>query len=549
MATMTGGQALVQTLKAEGVDTIFGLPGIQLDWAFDALHAEREAIRIVHTRHEQAAGYMADGYARTTGRPGVYLVVPGPGVLNTTAALATAYACNAPVLCLTGQINSDLIGIGRGVLHEIEDQVGLLRHVTKWAARALAPAQIPGLVHEAFRQMKSGRPRPVALEIPPDVLQAIADVEIGQAARGIRVAGDSERLERAAVALGRAERPLILSGGGVLAAGAWEDLRALAEALEAPVVLSDNGRGALSERHHLAQNQLSLADLLPPADVILAIGTRMLDISRLPIRLGTGQTLIRIDADATQLGRGTLPTIGINADAGLALTELIDRVGRHNRRRPSRRAELEAIKAALRAEFDRADPQAGFSRALRSALPDDAIVVSESTQVGYFATVGLPIYEPRTYLTSGYQGTLGYGFPTALGAQVGNPDRRVVSLNGDGGFMFNVQELATAAQHAIPLITIVFDDGAFGNVRRIQEHSFGGRTIASDLRNPPFARVAEMFGVAGVRAETADGLAGALREALGHRGPTLIEVPVGPMPMFLREIRERLAARLTAATR
>ena len=549
MATMTGGQALVQTLKAEGVDTIFGLPGIQLDWAFDALHAEREAIRVVHTRHEQAAGYMADGFARTTGRPGVFLVVPGPGVLNTTASLATAYACNAPVLCLTGQINADLIGIGRGVLHEIDDQVGLLRHVTKWAARALAPAQIPDLVHEAFRQMRSGRPRPVALEIPPDVLQATADVEIGPPADGIRVAGDPERLERAAAALGRAERPLILSGGGVLAAGAWEGLRTLAEALEAPVVLSDNGRGALSERHYLAQNQLSLADLLPSADVILAIGTRLLDISRLPIRLGTGQTLIRVDADATQLGRGTLPTIGITGDADLALTELTNRVGRHNRRRPSRRGELEAIKATLRAELDRSDPQAGYGRALRSALPDDAIIVSESTQVGYFATVGLPIYEPRTYLTSGYQGTLGYGFPTALGAQVGNPGRRVVSLNGDGGFMFNVQELATAAQHYIPLITIVFDDGAFGNVRRIQEHSFGGRTIASDLRNPPFARLAELFGVAGVRAENADGLLGALREALAHRGPTLIEVPVGPMPMFLREIRERLAARLTAATR
>ncbi|HEY3081940.1 MAG TPA: thiamine pyrophosphate-dependent enzyme [Chloroflexota bacterium] len=549
MPTLTGGQALVESLKREGVGTIFGLPGIQLDWAFDALYAARDQIRVVHPRHEQAAGYMADGFARTTGQPGVFLVVPGPGVLNATAALATAYACSSPVLCITGQISSDLIGIGRGVLHEIDDQLGMLRHVTKWAARASTPGEVPIVVHEAFRQLRSGRPRPVEIEIPPDVLQMSGEVRLGQPLPPERLAGDPEKLERAATLLGRASSPLILSGGGVLAAGAWEELRALAEALEAPVVMSDNGRGALPQSHDLAQIQFTLPDLLPRADVVLAVGTKMVDFARQPIRLATGQQLVRIDADPTQLNRNTLADVPIAADAKLALGELADRVGRYSRARTPRRAELAALKRALADELNGAEPQASFGRTLRAQLPDDAIVVSEMTQLGYWCNFGYPVEQPRSYLTSGYQGTLGAGFPIALGAQVANPDRRVVSINGDGGFMFNVQELATAVQHDIPLTVVVFDDGAFGNVRRIQEQSFAGHTIASELRNPSFARLAEVFGMRGIRAEGPSGLAAGLKQALDGSGPTLIEVPVGPMPMFLRRIRERLAEKLAAGAR
>jgi acetolactate synthase-1/2/3 large subunit len=547
MAKMTGGQALVQSLKTEGVRTVFGLPGIQLDWAFDALHGEQTTIRVVHPRHEQCAGYMADGFSRTTGEIGTFLVVPGPGVLNASAALSTAFACNSRVLCLTGQINSDLIGIGRGVLHEVDDQLGILRHLTKWAARPMTPTEIPGVVHEAFRQLRSGRPRPVAIEVPPDVLQATGDVRLGEPLPPNVASGDPDLLERAARVLGKAERPLILSGGGVLAAGAWEELRQVAELLEAPVMMTGNGRGALDQRHYLAQSQFTLPDLLPSSDAVLAVGTRMMQFTNQPVTVPAGCTLIRIDADGSQLNRGTAAAIGIAADAKPALAELAERIGTHNRARESRQPELEALKRGIEEDLNSAEPQASFGRALRAELPEDAIYVSESTQVGYWATYGLPIYQPRTYLTSGYQGTLGYGFPTALGAQVGNPDRRVVSINGDGGFQFGLQDLATAVQHNIPLITVVFDDSAFGNVRRIQEHQFEGRTIASDLRNPSFAKLAEVYGMQGIRADGAKGLASALREAVAHNGPTLIEVPVGPMPMFLRQIRERLTKRLAAA--
>ncbi len=548
MPEMTGGQALARTLKQEGIRTVFGLPGVQLDWAFDALYEERGAIQVVHTRHEQAAAYMADGYARTTGQIGTYLVVPGPGVLNTMAALATAYACSSPVLCLTGQIQSDLIDLGRGLLHEVPDQLGILRHVTKWAGRAATPGEIPGIVHEACRQLRSGRPRPVAIEIPPDVLQRRADVDIGQPLPHERTAGDPEALEKAAEALGRAERPIILAGGGVLAAGAWDELRQVAEMLEAPVLMSGNGRGALSDRHPLASNVYALPALMPTADAVLAVGTRMVLGGANLIQVGA-RPLVRIDADAAQFHRSVAPTIGVAGDARLALAELANRLGRHNRQRASRRAEMDEVRRALDEQLGAVEPQASFGRALRDELPDDAIVIGESTQVGYWARFGFPVYAPRSYVGSGYQGTLGNGFPTGLGAQVGNPSRRVVSLNGDGGFMFNVQELATAAQHRIPLTTVVFDDGAFGNVRRIQENQFGGRTIASELRNPGFAKLAELHGMLGIKAEGPDAFRAALRDALASESPSLIEVPVGVMPMFLRQmqtIAQRMAERVPA---
>jgi acetolactate synthase-1/2/3 large subunit len=232
----------------------------------------------------------------------------------------------------------------------------------------------------------------------------------------------------------------------------------------------------------------------------------------------------------------------------MALIELLARLPRHNRAaRPSRRGDLAALHAAIEAEMEAVEPQASIGRALRREIPDDAIVVSEMTQFGYWADLAFPTGGPRDYITSGYQGTLGAGFATALGAQVANPGRRVVSINGDGGFMFNVQELATAAQHGIPLTAIVFDDGAFGNVRRIQERTFGGRMIASELRNPDLARLADSFGVTGIRAEGAEAVGDALRVAMRGSTPVLIQVPVGAMPPFRMQIRERLTRRLADA--
>jgi acetolactate synthase-1/2/3 large subunit len=528
---LTGGQALVASLIANGVDTMFALPGVQLDGAFDALYAERDAIRVIHPRHEQAAAYMADGYARTSGNVGVCMVVPGPGLLNATAALSTAYACNSPVLCVTGQIQSDLIEFGRGLLHEIPNQLGMIRSVTKQAERATTPPEIPGLVQRAFSAVRRGRQRPVEIEIPPDTLFATADVELlPPAGLPERSAGDPEALEQAAGLLASARRPLIWSGGGVLRSGAWDELRRLATSLQAPVVMTANGKGALSDRDPLAQNIVGGIDLLREADVIFAVGTRFVDPATAKWGVGPHQTLIQMDIDPEEIARNSPVHVGIECDAKAGLAALADLVERDGRERPSRAAELEELKRGVAARARAVGPQAEYALAIREALPDDGIFVSEMTQVGYWANFAFPVYEPRTYVTPGYQGTLGYGYPTALGAKVAYPDRPVVSINGDGGFGFCLNELATMALHNIAAIAIVFTDDAFGNVRRIQQEQFGGRTIASDLLNPDFLKLAEAFGVAGRHADTPQKLRTAVEESVRADEPTMIAVPIGQVP-------------------
>jgi acetolactate synthase-1/2/3 large subunit len=528
---LTGGQALVASLIANGVDTIFALPGVQLDGAFDALYEKRSAIRVIHPRHEQAAAYMADGYARTTGRVGACMVVPGPGLLNATAALSTAYACNSPVLCVTGQIQSDLIEFGRGLLHEIPNQLGMIRSVTKHAERATMPPEIPGLVQRAFHQVRRGRQRPVEIEIPPDTLFATVDVELLPAADlPERFAGDPEALEEAARLLGNARRPLIWSGGGVLRSAGWGELRRLAALLQAPVVMTANGKGALSDRDPLAQNILGGMELLPEADVIFAVGTRFVDPATAKWGINRNQTIIQMDIDPGEIARNAPVRLGIEADAKAGLAALADLVERDGRSRPSRSAELEELKRGVAARARAVGPQAEYALAIRQALSDDGIFVSEMTQVGYWSNFAFPVYEPCTYITPGYQGTLGYGFPTSLGAKVAHPDRPVVSINGDGGFGFCLNELATMALHGIAAVAIVFTDDAFGNVRRIQQEQFGGRTIASDLLNPDFLKLAEAFGVVGRHADTPEKLRVAVEESVRADEPTLIAVPIGQVP-------------------
>ncbi len=529
--TMTGGQALVAALIGEGIDTIFALPGVQLDGAFDALYDEQARVRVVHTRHEQATAYMADGYARSTGRIGTCLVVPGPGLLNAAAGLSTAYACNSPVLCVTGQIQSDMIEFGRGLLHEIPNQLQMIRSVTKHAARAMTPSEVPGLVREAITQLWQGRVRPVEIEVPPDTLLTPAEVELlGPAPARQRPAGDPELIERAAKLLGLAEKPLIFAGGGVLGSEAWDELLVLAEMLQAPVVLSSNGKGAISDRHYLAQSSVGGMELTQDADVILAVGTRFVDPATSRWKIKPGRTVIQLDIDPEEVGRNYDVTVGIVADAQAGLAALAERVGAHSGARPSREAELTEFKEGVAARINAIQPQTDLAMAIRQALPDEGIVVSEMTQIGYWSNLGYPVYRPRTFITPGYQGTLGYGFPTALGVKVGNPGTPVVSVNGDGGFGFALNELSTMVKHGINAVVVVFNDSAFGNVRRIQQDQYGGRLIASDLLNPDLLKLADAFGVVGRRAEGAAALRIAIEESIKADEPTLIEVPVEVMP-------------------
>ena len=530
MTTMTGGQALVAALERQGLEVIFGLPGVQLDWLFDALYEARERIAVIHTRNEQPTSYMADGFARSTGKIAACLVVPGPGVMNALAGLSTAYANNSQVLCIAGQIQSNLIDKGHGLLHEVPYQLEMMRSATKWAGRAASVQEIPALVDEAFLQLRTGRPRPVEIEIPPDVLQASAEVTLRQPAATGRPAGDPDLIEKAAKALGQAKQPIIFSGGGVLQAAAWEPLRELAEMLQAPVLMSSEGKGAVSDRSYLAQSAVAGPDLLPQSDVVLVVGTRFLQPSSAKWGPKPEQTVIQIDVDPTEIGRNYPPTIGIEADAKLALQALVERVGKHNRKRESREQELAALKERVNDRLFEVQPQASYAMAIRETIADDDIVLAGMTQVGYWSYAGFPVYEPRSFITAGFQGTLGFEFPTALGAQYGNPDRRVIAMSGDGGFLYNVGELATAVKHNIKAITVVFNDQAYGNVRRTQRQSFGGRVIASELHNPDFVKLADSFGLLGLRAQGPEGLRQSLKQALDHDGPVLIEVPVGEMP-------------------
>ncbi len=541
MARMTGGQAMVRSLIAHGVDTVFGIPGVQMDHFFNALYDERNSIRVIHTRHEQGAAYMAYGYAAATGRVGTVAVVPGPGLLNATAALSTAYANNAPVLCVSGQIPSQLIGRGVGVLHEIPDQLSLIRGLTKWAARADHPREAPDLIREAFRQLSTGRIRPVEIEMALDVLELEAEVEIGEPASPPPPAQpDPDLIEKAAALLGGAARPLIFAGGGAVDAG--PELLALAEALQAPVIASRNALGVIDDRHYLSQNLVTGHRLWADADVVLGVGTRL--NPQIPTWGVDGELkFIRIDIDPVEITRVHRPAVGIASDARCGLAALNDRLGRHNSARASREGELTGMKAAIRAEFhETLGPQMAFLDAIRAELPDDGIFVEELTQVGYVSRLAFPVYHPRGFIGTGYQGTLGFGFATALGVKIARPDVPVVAISGDGGFMYNVQELSTAVQQGIGLVTVIFRDNAFGNVRRMQVEDHGGKVLATDLHNPDFVKLAELFGAQGLRANDAEELRAALRRGFETAGPTIIEVPVGEMPspwdyLFLKRAR------------
>ena len=527
MTRMTGGEALMASLHREGVRVIFGLPGVQLYGAMAALRSQPE-IRFIATRHEQATTYMADGYARAGGGFGVALVVPGPGLLNASAGLSTAYAASSPVLVLAGQIPKAKIGQDVGLLHEVNDQLDAIAPVTKWRKRVLEVAEIPAAIREAARQLRTGRPRPVVVDMPPETLEDEGEATLLDPAVAERSAPPAPEIERAAGLLAAARDPVIVAGGGVNLSGAHDALLAVAEHLQAGVMMTHEGKGALSDA-----SDLSLGAALWPgsplrlhldrADVVLAVGTRLATAALQP-----AQQVIQVDVDPAEIGRNHARTLGLVGDARATLERLAERVRAAGPPRPSRRAEREAVKAASAAADDQ-EPQASIQRSLRAGTPSEAILVGDMTQIGYHSRPFWPVYEPRTYLTSSYSGNLGYAFPTALGAKVARPDRPVVVVSGDGGFLFNSQELSTAVRYGIAVVVVVFNDDSYGNVARDLDESWGG-SVGTDLANPDFMRLAEAYGVTGFRAKEPTEVGDLVREAVALDRPVLIEVPVGRMP-------------------
>jgi acetolactate synthase I/II/III large subunit len=536
MTRMTGGEALAKQLQREGVRVVFGLPGVQLYGAMAALRDEKD-IRFILTRHEQATTYMADGYARAGGGFGVALVVPGPGVLNAGAGLSTAYSCSSPVFLVAGQVPKRYLGKDVGVLHEINEQLDTVAPITKWRKRVLEVHEIPAAVQEAVRQMKTGRPRPVYLEIPPDTLEEEGEAELLPPVKAERAAAPDADIERAARLLLSATRPIIYAGGGVHASGAHEAVAAVAEYLQAGVVQSAEGKGAVSDHSDLSLGaplwpKNPLREYLDAADVVFAVGSRCAVAG-----FQSSQKIVQLDVDGAEIGRNHPAAVGLVGDAKATLERLLERLRADAPPKPPRKREREQLREAL-AALDTQEPNHSILASLRAGTPEDAIVIAGMTQIGYYSRPFWPVYRPRTYLTSSYSGNLGFEVPTALGAKVARPERPVIAITGDGGFMYNSQELSTAVREKINAVIVLFNDEAYGNVARDLDESWGGSHGAA-VTNPDFMKLADAYGVVGLRAAKPTDVGDLVRKALGMDRPVLIEVRVGRMarPVFFAPLK------------
>ena len=517
---------ILEGMRLAGIRQLFCLPGVQNDDFFDAVVDNRDWLEVIVTRHEQGCAYLAMGAAMATGRPTAMCVVPGPGVLNAAAGLSSACGGGARVLAITGQIATRVLGRGIRVLHEIDDQPAVLAQVSKYVAAIRSAEGAVEVLQAAFDALVSGTPRPVAIEVPQDLWGKAADGSM-QAPIVSMPVPDVATVDRVADMLRRAERPLIWVGTG--AQDCAPAIRELAERLQAPVTTRRMGHGVMDELDPLFV-PFSLAHRLwADRDLVVGIGSRI----EFPMTMwGTaGLNLVQINTDAAELDRHGIGTVGIHGDAAEVVPMLLDRIG--DLQRPSRRNHLSSLRNDFFADIAYLEPQLSYLAVLRDVLPDDAIMVEDVTQMTFAAHFAYPFRHPRTFQSTGFAGTLGAGVAQAIGAKAGAPDRTVVGVVGDGGFLFTATELATAAQHRIAACIVVFNDSAYGNVKRIQSERYGPeRTIASTLQNPDFVAFAQSFGCFSERVDSPEGLREVLPRALAHHGPSVVEVtmPVVPSP-------------------
>ena len=534
MASLTGGEWVVAALGAEGVRHVFGIPGVHNLAIYDAL-LRQSAIRHVLARHEAGAGFMADGYARASGEPGVLLVTTGPGATNVLTPLVEAYAGSMPVLVVMSDIASGLVGRDVGALHEVPNQIECFRPVTRWAEALTEARAIPAAVHTAFDLLRTGRPGPMALSIPNDFLTARVEAEARRGGAGRRPPCHPREIGEAARLLRGATRPLLIAGGGVVAAGAEGELVALARRLDAPVLTTVMGRGAISERdplwHGVLPNRRATEPVLQAADCLLAVGCRFAHRSTqgllLNLSVAPGQTLIHLDLDPRVIGLLFEPALGIVGDAKDGLTQLVAALGGGRSSGGWDHGWREALRGAASALYT--PETARLVETLRAALPDDTIVACDQTGINYWMEWRFPVLAPRTFLYPVGSATLGYGVPAAIGAKIARPDRPVVAVVGDGGFMYSVSELATAVKYRLPIVFLVMNDDRYGAIKYLQETLFAGRWGEADLTNPDFPALARAFGARGERV-TVDTLSAAIARGLAADGPTVLELPVAVTP-------------------
>jgi acetolactate synthase-1/2/3 large subunit len=534
VATRTGGEWIVAALQAEGVRHVFGIPGIHNLAVYDAL-LRQSTITHVLARHEQGAAFMADGYARASGRPGVVLVTTGPGATNALTPLVESFAGSQPILLLMSDVPTAVLGRGQGALHEVPNQIDCFRPVTRWADTLKSGEDIAGAVQGAFHLFRTGRPGPIALSVPTDLLAGRTTGALTAPGAGRRPPCDVRLVEAAAGLLREARRPLLVAGGGVVAAGAERELAAVARRLGAPVITSVMGRGSLAETDPLwlgvLPNRRATQPVLEAADVVLAVGCRFAHRSTkgllLDLVFRPEQKLIHLDLDPTVIGLMYPPALGIVGDARDGLAGLMAALGPGI---PSTAWDPDSLAAGRAARSPHHTPAIdGALSALRHALPPDAVVVSDQTNLNYWMEWLFPVLAPRTFLYPVGSATLGYAVPAAIGAQVAQPGRRVVAVVGDGGFLFSVNELATAVKYRLPIVFLVVNDGRYGAIEWLQRALFG-RVGEAELVNPDFPALARAFGAAGERVADVHGLEHALGHALDAAGPVLLELPLAVEP-------------------
>jgi thiamine pyrophosphate-dependent acetolactate synthase large subunit-like protein len=545
---LTGAQAVIATLRQYQVDTIFGIPGVHTLALYDAMRQE-QGLRHVLARHEQGAGFMADGYARISGRPGVVFTITGPGVTNVATPLADAYADSIPLLVISTSLPRSSKGHFKGELHNVKDQLGAMASLAGWARAVESVEEIPTALQDAFRVMRSGRPRGAYLQIPLDLLEVQAEVDIPnpEAAPDVLPRPSHDEIQAAARLLGQARHPLIIAGAGVTFSGANDTLLQLAELLHAPVLLGGKSHDALPFDHPLIIVARGYApDALQPfvesSDAVLVVGSKLgaqrttltvLESGKLrTIRTNDGNlplssNLVHIDIDPAEIGHNYPAAVGIVADARLALEALLDALREAPRVSEDRMEEVAEVRQTILNRVRRTYADAvTLLDELREGLPRNAIVVADMTMAGYASAQYLPTYKPRTFIHASELCAIGCGLPLALGAQLAAPDQPVVALCGDGGFLLNVGELATAVQEQLPVVTILFNDATYTAVKSDQRRRFGGRYIATDLQAPNYVALAQAFGVIGMQAGSPQALRDAVSEAIRNPGPTLIEVPL-----------------------
>ena len=533
--SITGGQSLINSLYKEGVRVIFGLPGIQLYHALAPI-LNYSDLKFITTRHEQATTYMADGYARASGKVGVAMVVPGPGLQNASAGITNAYASSSSVLIISGQINRNKISKDVGVLHEINDQIDIIKPITKWQTRVMKASKISSAVKKAFFKIRTGRPRPVEIEIPPEALSEFSTSKNYLQAKIPKPLINSKSLNAATKILINSKNPVIWSGGGVHISEASDELLALAEYLQIPVMTTPEGKGSISDKHYLSlgspqgrstgNSKDPLRDFFYKCDVILAIGTRFANAEAKP-----SQKVIQIDIDQKEIGRNHKNTFGILGNARQVLQQLLKSVKLKTKPRKNKKIIYQKMRwNRYDNPSNQIEPLASYVKALRSTIPDDGILVADMTTVAYYARAHYQTYNPRSYFTSSYSGNLGSAFPTSLGIKIAKPNKVVLSISGDGGFLFNSQELATAAQFKINVIAVVFNDESYGNVKRDMKSLFNNKSIGSELKNPNFKKLAESYGVIGMKATSPNLLKKCIKKAIALNKTVLIEVPTGETP-------------------